>query len=104
LPIVEWLGNVTTTADEAITASEDMSQGERDGAKAFLQYQLKDGPKPAVAIKAEAMERSISGRTLDRAKQELNVMASKMGSGQWMWSLPNNTDTTLPKEEDNRTF
>ena len=59
-------------------------------AKAFLLEELKGGvSKPSDALIEKAESLGISKSTLFRAKDELNVKASKLGfQGAWAWKIP----------------
>ncbi|MCC7146263.1 MAG: AAA family ATPase [Phycisphaeraceae bacterium] len=91
--VVAWEdGPISATADDALG---DGSQNGGDDALAdacrWLREFLLDGPKPAKDIKAAALADSITSRTLDRAKSELGVLASRMGFGEgsrWVWGMP----------------
>ena len=55
---------------------------------------LKDGPKPADDVKAEAATMGVSERTLRRAKKELPIDARKTSfRGPWLWDLPAGGET-----------
>jgi putative DNA primase/helicase len=91
-PNVLWSDEpVDVTADQAIAAS---SAALRDGgsmkeAKDFLRDLLANGLIAAKDGEAAAEANGIRGRTLDRARKELGIVAKKGGfDGGWMWSLP----------------
>jgi RecA-family ATPase len=63
-------------------------QHERDTAKVFLRDLLRDGPRPAKEIFADAEHNGISKATLRRAKEDLGVVAHKHGTTGWYWMLP----------------
>jgi hypothetical protein len=55
-----------------------------DAAKHFLENFLSHGPKPSNDIKAKAREAGISNATLWRAKEGMDIRASKeRGTGEW---------------------
>ncbi|BBL75056.1 AAA family ATPase [Methylomagnum ishizawai] len=96
---VEWEGwPVSVTADEILSAQADY--GDRaalESAKRFLAELLADGPKPVKGLQADAEGNGHSWRTVVRAKEALNIEASKNGTkGGWNWSLPKNAN---PSEE-----
>jgi hypothetical protein len=50
---------------------------------------LKDGPRNAAEILAAAEGANISGRTMQRAAEQMGVIKSKAGfDGGWTWALP----------------
>ena len=53
----------------------------------FLRKELEDGRKPAKTMLEKAEAYGIASRTLDRARKELGVEASKVEKV-WYWSLP----------------
>jgi hypothetical protein len=60
-------------------------------AKALLREQLAGGSRRASEILEMAQTNKISERTLERAKDDLNVAAERVGAGEgghWIWSLP----------------
>jgi hypothetical protein len=75
----------------AATAQGRLPKGARAEAMAFLEELLKDGPKLADHVLAEAAEREIRRGTLHRAKVSLGIRVEKQGGkphGPWTWSLP----------------
>lgn len=86
-----WGAKTTESADEAIGTGEPRKEREAqqlEGAKRFLEHLLSQGPKPSNDIKARAREAGISNATLWRAKEGVNVRASKeRGTGEWWWRL-----------------
>jgi hypothetical protein len=70
-------------------ASTNKAPAARDGAKKFLEDLLAMGPMPKTEIDDAAEGNGISSRTLERAKQELGIIAKKDGpKGTWTWRLP----------------
>lgn len=63
----------------------------RDAAVDFLRQELAEGRRPAGDLLRSAARLGISGRTIDRAKRELRVVAEREGygsDGTWYWTLP----------------
>jgi hypothetical protein len=87
MPIVEWLGQTTLQAEDLLKLSSAEAPGALEQAVDFLKDQLEEGPKGASRIFSAGEKRSISKRTLDRAKQQLNVRSTKTPEG-WQWELP----------------
>jgi RecA-family ATPase len=88
-----WGREVDTDAEGLLTASRTDSRrrekSQMEAAKHFLEEALSKGPQPSNDLKEEAEAVGISGRTLWRAKEELEIQASKeRGSGEWWWKLP----------------
>lgn len=90
LPILKWKGTIDLTADdlEGAVASPEKAV---DTAADFLSRILAGGPMPARKIMEQADRRSISKRTLERAKKDLGVKSTKKKDG-FEWSLPLNTE------------
>src|SRR5262249_54834786 len=97
---VMWEGErITRTADEILAANREAKEKpERAEAEEFLQNILANGPRLATEIRAQATSACLSWRTVNRAKQELGVVAAarsepahekgKPPRVQWWWSLP----------------
>ena len=84
---VKWLGESNHTADSLVS-----SKMPRDRAKEFLEEVLADEPWPATEVYEEAERRGISESTVKRAKEELGIVARRVGGiggkGHWEWNLP----------------
>lgn len=90
---IEWEPDpVDTTADDALApATGRDDDGPALGeAKAWLRGELADGPQPATDIKKQASKDGIKSRTLDRAKEALNVTSYRDGKT-WWWKLPDDS-------------
>ena len=96
LPVVEWLGHVTVTADE-LNAGPDKDRP-RERAIAWLREQLASGPRRPAELLAAAASAGISQRTLHRAKHDLGVVSHRLfgskGVAAWYW---NDATATQPK-------
>src|SRR6516225_8896064 len=93
---------VSCTADQVLAANENASdRPAQTEAEDFLRDLLRDGPRPAKDVEAEAKEAGISWRTVNRAKKTLGVVAERKAergdglgrSGRWYWSLPGSTNS-----------
>lgn len=85
LPTIKWRGKSPLTADDIQGTTTQPSAIEV--AENFIKEQLADGPKLARKVGLAAQKRLISSRTLDRAKETLDVESKKTKDG-WIWSLP----------------
>jgi hypothetical protein len=87
---VAWEGPTEHTAASLLAAAAPSAERSAvDDAATILEAILEDGPRPVKEVYIEAAEAGIKERTLDRAKQRLNVKAAKDGfHGGWYWSLP----------------
>lgn len=86
-----WGGESSESADEALGTGEprkDREAQQLGAAKRFLEEVLSNGTMPSSKVKAKAGEKGISNRTLWRAKEMLDIRASKeRGTGEWFWRL-----------------
>lgn len=92
-PALAWESEpVCISADDALDSTpKDKAGGALEEAMDWLRDALVDGPRPAADIKAMAASEGIKARTLDRAKKELAVIASREGyseKGRWVWHMP----------------
>jgi hypothetical protein len=83
---------VSTSADEAF-GSHDSQKGEREcpdrtEASEWLVDYLSSGPKPSAEVYKASQKDGFSKRTIERAKTDLGVKASKDGLNGWVMSLP----------------
>jgi putative DNA primase/helicase len=89
-----WTGTSTLTAGRILSPpSDEDERGPLAEAKEFLITALSNGPRDCNAVRAEARDADISGRTLSRAKSELRIKSKKVGMPgtlyqKWVWSLP----------------
>ena len=80
---------VTTTADEAIAASNNEGQTAMKEAMEFLRDELAASPQAAQDIKKAAASAGFSWATIRRAKDELKIRSVKGGlQDGWLWELP----------------
>jgi hypothetical protein len=93
-PVVCWEPDpVTITADEAMSP-EPKRRGPaaecREEAANWIRGALADGPRLASEVAEEAVEgQGLAKRTLDRARQEIGVVAFRpQNPGPWWWRLP----------------
>ena len=86
-----WGDETAESPDEALGTGEPRKEREAhelDGAKRFLENFLSQGPKPSNDIKTKARDAGISNATLWRAKEGMDIRASKeRGTGEWWWRL-----------------
>jgi hypothetical protein len=88
VPVVQFEGAVTITADALISGGMPAPRSKVDQARDWITDQLADGPLPEAVVRARAEEDGISSRTLDRAKSALAVSVRWGGSdGFWHWNL-----------------
>jgi putative DNA primase/helicase len=98
-----WEGVIEGTAREilgAVEYDETDVGGERQDAEQFLRDLLADGPLSTKQIKIDASGAGYSWRTIERAKRDLGIEASKAGMKDgWQWFLPK----TAKNAEDRHT-
>ena len=86
-----WGGETSESADEALGTGErrkDREAKQLAAALRFLQETLSMGPTPSNKLKEKAQQAGISWRTVWRAKEALDVQATKeRGTGEWFWRL-----------------
>jgi len=92
LPVITWDARpVHRDVDEALAPDQQGDRSERREAREWLRELLGDGPLPAKEIEKLGKESGHSLRTLQRVKNELDVLSHKEGIGltsSWVWSLP----------------
>jgi len=91
---VAWGGPLYGRADELLEQVES-KRLQRDEACDWLYQLLKDGPVTSKELKAKAAEDGVAWRTVERAKEQLDVIAERQGVtgkgrgvGDWIWRLP----------------
>ena len=98
VPFIEWLGPVSTVADDLMDEPGEMSALEQTCH--FLRVELADGWTPSGLVQRRADNANISRTTLRRAREKLGVRV-KRGSqlrpdelgedgdpNRWYWALP----------------
>jgi hypothetical protein len=93
---VEWLGECELKASQllALTTSDAGAAAATNSvasAAAWLTSALVEGPRPSEELQRAAREAGISRSTLQRAREQVGVIARKLGfggDGQWTWQLP----------------
>jgi putative DNA primase/helicase len=88
-----WTGTSDATADDLTNATNDsFTNSPRGEATEFLEEHLTAGPVRADEIQRLAKCAGITLKTLQRAKKELGVVTTRVGtiggSGHWVWNLP----------------
>jgi predicted ATP-dependent serine protease len=91
--LFQWGDEVSTTAEELLQQSQVQTRGrgraQLDAAKRFLEEILCNAPMPSNDIREKAEGAGISNATLWRAKETLDIKASKeRKTGEWWWRLP----------------
>jgi hypothetical protein len=101
--VVHWeAAPVTMRADDALAEllPSDTKSTALAEAIEWLRDRLDDGPRPAKLVKEAAEADGIKARTLDRAKRELDVVATRDGfGGPWVWKLPDSQSAPIDSEE-----
>lgn len=95
--VIEWRGECEYTADDILSPTSK-NEGKLSAAMSFLTTTLEGGPVPQKEIKAKAIEEGIALRTLDRAKEILQVISTRQGFGpgsKCFWQLPDEEDDPL---------
>jgi hypothetical protein len=101
-PRVEWTGVIDVTADD-LTPVCSRRHGEAvDRARDLLHEMLASGPCSQQSIWRKARELGIAYRTLERAKQEEEIISRQVcrdGRGSWDWCWPDEPgDAAAPEE------
>jgi hypothetical protein len=91
-PTVRWLGRSPWSADQLLSDSSRPSPGVPLAVpQEFLSTFLKEGPRTSHEVWAAAQERGLSARTLNRAKEGLEVRSQRVrrgGTQRSDWLLP----------------
>lgn len=85
---VAMLGESDLTVGNLLASTQAPPRGD---ALAWLAQALAAGPMPVDWLKAEAEQRGIAWRTVQRAKRDLGVSSGREGfgeGGRWTWMLP----------------
>lgn len=94
VPRISWEEGVLDLDAEGLLRAEEKERerpSELQRAATWLRDRLAGGRVEANRVKADAAERGIAERTLDRAKIEVRVRSYPRGSGKgrrWYWELP----------------
>ena len=88
-----WTGTSDATADDLTNPAQVPYSGTaRSEATEFLEEHLSDGPVRADEVQRLAKRAGITAKTLQRAKKDLEVITTRMGTvgggGFWTWELP----------------
>jgi hypothetical protein len=87
-----WCGYCDVTASQLIAPESSWNGNhlkQKELAKDLLIRLLRDGAQSANLIYQVAERAKISGRTIERAKEELGILSVKSSEG-WSWTLPDN--------------
>ena len=90
---IEWRGECDYTPEDLLAPSE-INNGRLAEAMAFLTDLLKDGPIEQKTIKKEAIKKGMAYRTVERAKELLEITSDREGWGPgsvcyWCWPTEN---------------
>jgi len=86
--VFAWTGKSDLTADRILASDQSVKNSSRfDDAVEFLRNVLRTGPMSSNDIMTRAREAGLSERTIWRAKQELGIVAHKIGLDHWVWEL-----------------
>ena len=99
-----WTGESNLTAEKILNgfAINSGAVSKLEEAENFLKGILNNSPKLAEEVENLAEKRHISGASLRRAKEKLDIQSyrPKAGTGKWYWSLPHahsdESDSQLP--------
>jgi hypothetical protein len=88
---IEWIGSSKLTADNLYESQNSEEKTQTDEAAEWLQEFLSEGGMDSGTIKREAGKLGISPKALRRAREKLNVVTRREGSGTKhtaFWALP----------------
>ena len=93
--VIQWRGTVNRSVNELLqSSSRETGAPQREEAEGFLRLLLADGAVTSRQVATEARDAGIAQRTLERAKDSLEVViyrdgeAGRRGGGHWYWRLP----------------
>ena len=97
---VEWVkGGCPLTANDLLASHDHRKKHSLEEAKEFLRVELDEGARPVDEIEKRAKAVGITLATLKRARSQLGIRAHHKGfSGEWLMSLPYDTQETAPPE------
>lgn len=104
-PFLAWEADpVSISATDALSPEQpqqrERESPQQDAAKEWLEDCLSEGPIPSADVYKRASQDGHSKRTIDRAKDSLNVIVEKSGfQGKWQMRLPKETQRTATSEE-----
>jgi AAA domain len=82
-PQLNWLGPCDWTADQLLAGATAPATGSpRDRAKEFLTELLANGPVTSRAVWEAAQAEGLAKRTLDRAKEDLEIQSGRVWDGE----------------------
>ena len=91
---IAWGSPIYGLADQLLADLEG-KRNPKDEAADWLYAILHDGPVLSKDLKAKAQEDGVAWRTIERAKEALNIVAERKavagkgrGIGEWIWRLP----------------
>jgi putative DNA primase/helicase len=96
---VEWGQGLEGSAHDLMSIEQDEEENAISEAGAFLKDLLAEGPTPTREVRAAIMANGHKWRTVERAKSDLGVKATKGVGGGWYWSLG---DEPLPGGDQHR--
>ena len=88
---LDWLGECDATADELCLPAAREGAPALLAADEWLKAALAKGPRAAKELREEAEAAGFCGRTLERAKKRLGVIAEQVRCGEhnaWYWADP----------------
>ena len=98
-PHMEWLGEADVTADELCLPTGREDGPARPASDEWLKAALAGGPREVKELRAEGEAAGFCGRTLERAKKRLGVVAKQVRCDErnvWFWvdpaATPNGVD------------
>jgi hypothetical protein len=96
--VLNWSGVVDLRAEElSASRTRVASRAPRDRALAFLSRELQNGPVPVAMLQERARRRGICWRTVERAKQDMNLRAEYISRTiGWLWALRPEQDVNEP--------
>ena len=93
--VIQWRGPVHRSVNELLQATvRETAAPQREEAEGFLRLLLADGAMASRQVATEARDAGIAPKTLERAKDSLEVViyregeAGRRGGGHWYWKLP----------------
>jgi hypothetical protein len=94
------VGTSTHTASDLLVVDQPERGSKLAAAIAFLETELKSGPRSVKALREAAQQLGFSQKTLDRAGDELDIESTKSGFDRgWEWSLPSSEQQGVAKSE-----